>query len=99
MVFTLPSDVRDRPVAGVGAGTLGRRIASVYVAGGTDVRLHDVSEAQLYACVRSVAETVDKVQVVLDVHPTGGIGTLTTHDERADAVRDAWMVIEAVPED
>jgi 3-hydroxybutyryl-CoA dehydrogenase len=99
MAFTLPSDVRDRPVAVVGAGTLGRRIASVYVAGGTDVRLHDVSQAQLDACVRSVAETVDKVQDVLDVHPAGGIGTLTTHDERADAVREAWMVIETVPED
>jgi len=99
MAFTLPSDVRDRPVAVVGAGTLGRRIASVFVAGGTDVRIHDVSEAQLDACVRSVAETVDKVQGLLDVHPPGGIGTLTTHDERADAVRGAWMVIEAVPED
>jgi 3-hydroxybutyryl-CoA dehydrogenase len=98
-MYTLPDDVRARPVAVVGAGTLGRRIASVYVAGGTDVRLHDISEAQLEACARSVAETVDKVQAVLDVHPTGGIGTLTTHDERANAVRGAWMVIETVPED
>jgi 3-hydroxybutyryl-CoA dehydrogenase len=42
---------------------------------------------------------VDTVQSVLDVHPTGGPGTLTVHDGRADAVRGAWMVIETVPEE
>ena len=99
MTLTLPSDVGERPVAIVGAGTLGRRIAAVFVAGGADVRLQDVSETQLDACVRFVAENVDKVASVLDVHPTRGIGTLTTHGERADAVRDGWMVIESVPED
>jgi 3-hydroxyacyl-CoA dehydrogenase len=43
MSYTLPSDVDDRPIAIDGAGTLGRRIAS-YAAGGTDVRIFDVSD-------------------------------------------------------
>ena len=47
MVFTLPADVDQRPVVIDGAGTLGRRIASVYAAGGSDVRIFDLSEEQL----------------------------------------------------
>jgi 3-hydroxybutyryl-CoA dehydrogenase len=71
----------------------------VYIAGGTDVRVQDVSSAQLDGCAGFVAETVDRVQTVLDVHPARGLGALTLHEQRADAVAGAWMVIEAVPED
>jgi 3-hydroxybutyryl-CoA dehydrogenase len=38
MVFTLPADVEQRPVVIDGAGTLGRRIASVYATGGEQTR-------------------------------------------------------------
>lgn len=72
MSFTLAADVRERPIAIDGAGTLGRRIASVFVAGGTDVRLHDVSSEQLEACRRFVGDSTERVQTVLDVHPTHG---------------------------
>jgi 3-hydroxybutyryl-CoA dehydrogenase len=99
MPFTLAADVRERPVAIDGAGTLGRRIASVFVAGGTDIRLHDVSSEQLEACLRFVAESTETVQRVLDVHPPGGAGTCTAHADLAQAVAGAWMVIESVPED
>jgi lactate dehydrogenase-like 2-hydroxyacid dehydrogenase len=44
MSYTLPADVDDRPIAIDGAGTLGRRIASVYAAGGTDIRMFDLSQ-------------------------------------------------------
>jgi 3-hydroxybutyryl-CoA dehydrogenase len=99
MPFSLGPDVAQRPVAIVGAGTLGRRIASVYVAGGTDVHVHDVSSDQLEACLRSVTDSVDRVQGVLDLHPPNGAGSITASEDRADAVSGAWMVIEAVPED
>ena len=46
MSYTLPSDVDGRSIAIDGAGTLGRRIGTVYAAGGTDVRIFDVSRAQ-----------------------------------------------------
>ena len=99
MPFTLAADVRERPVAIDGAGTLGRRIASVFVAGGTDIRLHDVSSEQLEACLRFVAESTETVQRVLDVHPPGGPGLCTAHADLAEAVAGAWMVVESVPED
>ena len=42
MSFTLPSDVDERPMAIDAAGTLGQRIAAVYAAGGSDVRIFDL---------------------------------------------------------
>jgi 3-hydroxybutyryl-CoA dehydrogenase len=36
MVFTFPADVDQRPIVIDGAGTLGRRIAAVYAAGGSE---------------------------------------------------------------
>jgi hypothetical protein len=38
MSYTLPADVDDRPVLIDGAGTLGRRLAAVFAAGGSDHR-------------------------------------------------------------
>ena len=35
MTSTLPGDVDARPITIVGAGTLGRRIAAMYAAGGS----------------------------------------------------------------
>jgi 3-hydroxybutyryl-CoA dehydrogenase len=99
MTFVLPTDVGQRPVTIDGAGTLGRRIAAVYVAGGTDVRVHDVSSDQLEACRQFVSENIDRVRTVLDVHPSHGAGTIALHEDLDAAVRGAWMVIEAVPED
>src|SRR5215216_1293966 len=99
MPVTFPSDVSHRPVAVDGAGALGRRIASVYVAGGTDVHIHDVSSDQLEACIQFVADSVDKVQSILDVHPSGGVGNIAVYENLGEAVGEAWMVIEAVPED
>jgi 3-hydroxybutyryl-CoA dehydrogenase len=98
MLFTIPSDARKRPVAIVGAGTLGRRIASVYVAGGTDVRLHDVSSEQRETGLRYVADSTDRVREILDVHPASGGGKIAAYEDLSEAVRGAWMVIETVPE-
>jgi 3-hydroxybutyryl-CoA dehydrogenase len=46
MSHTLPDDIDQRPVLIDGAGTLGRRIASVFAAGGSDVRIFDLSAEQ-----------------------------------------------------
>lgn len=99
MTFILPPDVGQRPVTIVGAGTLGRRIAAVYVAGGTDVRVHDVSSDQLEACRRYVSENIDRVRTVLDVHPARGAGSIAVDQDLDAAVSGSWMVIETVPED
>src|SRR3954452_15502919 len=97
MAYSLPDDVDQRPVAIDGAGTLGRRIAAVYVAGGSDVRLFDTSTEQLAAARDYVDQNVAEVQKALDLRPDRP-GEVQLTDERSKAVDGAWMVIEAVPE-
>ena len=46
MAYTLPDDLDQRPVTIDGAGTLGRLIAAVYAAGGSAVRIFDMSAEQ-----------------------------------------------------
>jgi 3-hydroxybutyryl-CoA dehydrogenase len=97
MPYTLPSDVDDRPIVIDGAGALGRRIASVFAAGGTDVRIFDVSQAQCEAARAYVNEQMQRVKSTLDLgeSPTGEVSLF---EDLAQAVRGAWMVIEAIPE-
>ena len=97
MPYTLPRDVDDRPVAIDGAGVLGRRIASVFAAGGTDVRIFDVSQAQREAARNYVEEEMQRVKRTLKL--TGAAaGQVSLFDDLAQAVRGAWMVVEAIPE-
>jgi 3-hydroxybutyryl-CoA dehydrogenase len=95
--FTLPSDIDQRPVAIDGAGTLGQRIASVYAAGGSDVRIFDLSEQQRAAAGDYVAEHVDEVKKKLGLDPAR-TGDVQLADDLEAAVDGAWMVIESVPE-
>src|SRR5919107_770956 len=69
MVFTLPADVDQRPVVIDGAGTLGRRIASVYAAGGSEVRIFDLSAEQREAARDYVEEHLAQAQQMLGLHP------------------------------
>lgn len=97
MSYTLPSDVDDRPIAIDGAGTLGRRIGSVFAAGGTDVRIFDVSQAQREAARDFVKEQIDHVRSTLNLDAARA-GEVALFDDLGEAVRGAWMVIEAIPE-
>lgn len=97
MSYTLPSDVDARPIAIDGAGTLGRRIASAYAAGGTDVQIFDVSQAQREAARDYVDDRMEQVRTTLNL--TGSrIGQVALFDDLRRAVPGAWMVIEAIPE-
>jgi 3-hydroxybutyryl-CoA dehydrogenase len=97
MSYTFPADVDERPVAIDGAGTLGQRIASVYSAGGSDVRIFDVSAEQREAAREYAALHADEVKQRLGLDATRAGKVELTEDLEA-AVRGAWMVIEAVPE-
>ncbi len=97
MPYTLPYDLGARPIAIDGAGTLGRRIASVYAAAGTDVRIFDLSADQRKAAGDYVAEQVGEVRQVLGLS-SDRTGEVALPDDLREAVRGAWMVIEAVPE-
>jgi 3-hydroxybutyryl-CoA dehydrogenase len=94
MPFTLPTRTHERPVVVIGAGTLGRRIATVFAAGGSDVRIVDTNPAQREA---AIAFTIEQVPAL--TRKSGrAAGTVTAHDESGPAVSGAWLIIEAVPE-
>src|SRR5215213_2784184 len=97
MVFTLPADVDQRPVVIDGAGTLGRQIASVYAAGGSEVRIFDLSAEQREAARDYVEEHVAETQQTLGLH-SARRGRVEVLGDLQEAVAGGWMVIEAVPE-
>jgi 3-hydroxybutyryl-CoA dehydrogenase len=97
MAYALPSDVDERPIAIDGAGTLGRRIAAVYAAAGTDVHLFDVSAEQRDAAKAYVSQHLDETRRLLGLDDMR-TGRVEVFDDLAAALRGAWMVIEAVPE-
>jgi 3-hydroxybutyryl-CoA dehydrogenase len=97
MPYTLPDDVDERPVVVDGAGTLGRRLAAVYLAGGSDVRVFDPSEDAREAARAYVDQHADEVKQALGLTPERS-GTLELAGDLEAALDRAWMVIEAVPE-
>jgi 3-hydroxybutyryl-CoA dehydrogenase len=97
MAYAFPDDADQRPVAVVGAGTLGRRIAAVFAAGGTDVHIVDVSAEQRDAAQTYAEENIDAMRATH--HASGGrTGRIATFGDLGEGVRGAWMVVEAVPE-
>ena len=97
MPYTLSADVDERPVSIVGTGTLGRRLALVYAAGGSDVRIFDLSAEQREAARDYVEEHLTQTQQMLGLAPTRR-GRVEVSDDLQEAVAGGWMVIEAVPE-
>ena len=97
MPYAIPAEINQRPVAIDGAGTLGRQLAAMYAAGGTDVRIFDMSEEQREAARRYASEHAEELRRKLDLDAPR-VGTVEAFEDLAAAVRGAWMVIEAVPE-
>lgn len=95
MTYRLPDDVDDRPVAVVGAGTLGRRIALMMANRGGTVQVHEPDAAVRESARRYVDETLPGVAAGLE---GGAVGTVHLMDDLAGALEDAWLVVEAVPE-
>jgi 3-hydroxybutyryl-CoA dehydrogenase len=79
------------------AGTLGRRIAAVYAAGGTDVHIFDLSAEQRDAAREYVEQHLDETRKTLGLNDAT-TGRIEAFDDLGDTVRGAWMVIEAIPE-
>jgi 3-hydroxybutyryl-CoA dehydrogenase len=95
MSINVPTDFAHRPVAVIGAGTLGRRIALMFAAHGAGVKIYDLAEAQRDAAVQFVLQNVPSLSAGL----TGVVpGKVSAELDLADAVREAWLVIEAIPE-
>jgi 3-hydroxybutyryl-CoA dehydrogenase len=95
MSFTVPIDVSSRPVAVIGAGTLGRRIALMFTAHGAEVHIYDPSTEQREAARDFIMQSLPGLAG--DAEDVAA-SRVTTVPDVADAVRGAWLVIEAVPE-
>lgn len=95
MSFLIPTDYASRPVAVIGAGTLGRRIALMFVAHGAEVNIYDLAEAQRDAAVDYVSQNLS---AVADGRTGVAADRVSAEADIAEAVRKAWLVIEAIPE-
>ncbi|MEV7044739.1 3-hydroxyacyl-CoA dehydrogenase family protein [Amycolatopsis sp. NPDC051061] len=88
-------DIQDRPVAVIGAGTMGRRIALMFASRGGTVRLYDPVPRQTAAAVAYVAEALPEL---IARRGSGEPGQVHAADSVPEALKHAWLAVEAVPE-
>lgn len=98
MSYVLPSDVDERPISVIGGGTLGRRIAMMFSAGGSRVHLFSRSAGSREAASRFVDEHAAAVRAQLGL-AAGEPGRVEFFDALEPAVTTAWLIIESVSED
>ncbi|MEZ0351166.1 3-hydroxyacyl-CoA dehydrogenase family protein [Mycobacterium sp. pR1184] len=88
-------DIRNRPVAVIGAGTLGRRIALMFATRGGTVRIYARRKEQRDEAIQYVAQALPKV---LADRGFGDAGVVTATGSLDEALDDAWLAVESVPE-
>ncbi|KAK3337658.1 hypothetical protein B0T19DRAFT_455545 [Cercophora scortea] len=95
-----PPTIGSRPVALLGAGVLGRRIACTFVAGGYNVHIRDPSaEARRDALQYIEGHKQEYANNISSTAATNTqLGSYSASEDIESAVKDAWLVIEAVPE-
>lgn len=95
------SEQMTRTIAVLGAGTMGHGIAHAAMAAGYQTRLYDISQAQLDLAVGQVMAILKKGMDLGTISQEDGHATfdrLQPTTSVADAVKNADVVIEAVPE-
>ncbi|KAK4184034.1 hypothetical protein QBC35DRAFT_541498, partial [Podospora australis] len=93
-VWSLPENYRNRHVAILGAGVLGRRMACCWLSGGYNVHVRDPAPEQLQDCLAYAEAELHNYPKHDHVIP----GKLQVFEDLSGAVAGAWLVIEAVPE-
>ncbi|OMC54861.1 3-hydroxybutyryl-CoA dehydrogenase [Mycobacterium sp. IS-836] len=88
-------DIRNRPVAVIGAGTLGRRIALMFASRGGTVRIHARRAEQLAEATQYVAESLPQL---VSERGFGEVGVATPTTSLGEALDDAWLAVESAPE-
>ncbi len=88
-------DIQDRPVAVIGAGTLGRRIALMFATCGGTVRIYARRAEQLAEATHYVSQTLP---TVVANRGSGQVGSATGAGSLGEALDGAWLVVESVPE-
>ncbi|PWN91038.1 3-hydroxyacyl-CoA dehydrogenase [Acaromyces ingoldii] len=96
MVYRQPSSIEGLAHTIIGAGTLGRRIALMWLTQGGTVHLFDSNAEALQSAQTFIDEKIDAV--LLEVVPNGKRGTLKVFTDRSEALQATWLVTEAVPE-
>jgi 3-hydroxybutyryl-CoA dehydrogenase len=88
-------DIRHRPVAVIGAGTLGRRIALMFASRGGTARIYARRAEQLASATQYVIEALP--EMVKD-RGFGELGVVTATTSLAEALDGAWLAVESAPE-
>lgn len=88
-------EIRDRPVAVIGAGTLGRRIALMFASRGGTVRIYARRPEQRAEAIQYVMDTLPKV---VQDRGFGEVGTVTGTGSLEEALDGAWLAVESVSE-
>jgi 3-hydroxybutyryl-CoA dehydrogenase len=88
-------DIRHRPVAVIGAGTLGRRIALMFASRGGTAQIYARRAEQLAAATQYVIAALP--EVVKD-RGSGELGVATATTSLAEALDGAWLAVESAPE-
>ena len=85
----------------VGAGQMGRGIAQVLATAGWHVRLMDVTDQALDEAITKIRQGIMKAieKGALRKDQSGAVMDLIQPTSRIERLRDAQMVIEAIPED
>lgn len=87
------SQWRKDPIAIIGGGVLGRRLAIMWASRGATIHLCDSIEAVRLQAKEYFDEHAKEVQ-----QPECQHGQLKLFDKMRDAVPGAWLIIEAIPE-
>jgi 3-hydroxybutyryl-CoA dehydrogenase len=88
-------DIRNRPVAVIGAGTLGRRIGLMFASRGGTVRIYARRAEQRAEATQYVTDNLPKL---LQERNFGEIGVVEGTGSLEEALDGAWLVVESLPE-
>ncbi|EAL86668.1 hypothetical protein KXW29_001557 [Aspergillus fumigatus] len=87
-------DTIARPVAVIGGGVLGRRLCMMWAAAGHSVQLYEKSPEVASSAIKYINDAMPEQCTKLGTEP----GSVFLATSLQDAVQNAWMVIEAIPE-
>ena len=85
-------DIQNRPVAVIGAGTLGRRVALMFATRGGPVRIHARRAEQRAEATQFVSQALPKL--VAD-RGFGEVGVVTATGSLDEALDGTWLVVDS----
>jgi 3-hydroxybutyryl-CoA dehydrogenase len=88
-------EIQNRPVAVIGAGTLGRRIALMFATRGGTVRIYARRAEQRTQATEFVTQALPKL---VSDRGFGEVGAVTATESLEEALDGTWLAVESVPE-